>query len=181
MKQRCEQLYQSLLKDIHSCKGKYPCLQKQTEHSFIICNQYLAIVRKEMDNYIFETIADEIYFFRHLKPLFAAEVEYYSLFYHAQLFKAEVFDPVKIEQFWIREATRLEKFIAENRNFYVYYKEDCTDKDAEYFTQTNLQHSSVPEPDAKADSSYDPLVSTLLALERYNEYVHTELKDHMAG
>lgn len=181
MKQRCEQLYQSLVKDIDECRQKYPCLQKQIEHSFVICNRYLAIVCQEVESYIFKTSADEIYFFRHLKPLFAAEVEYYSLFYHAQLFKAGVSDPVKIEQFWIREATRLEKFIAENRDFYEYYKEGRTDKDAKYFTRTNLHNSPVPELNAKLNTIYDPLVSTLLAVERYHEYVQTELQDHMAG
>jgi len=164
MKQRCEQLYRSLLRDIDDCRQKYSCLQKQIEHSFAICNQYLAIVRQEAESYIFKTPADEIYFFRQIKPLFTAEVEYYSFYYHAQLFKAEVSDPVKVEQFWIREATRLEKFIAENRDFYEYYKQSRTDKDAECFTRNK-----------NTDTNYDPLVSTLLALERYHEYVQTEM------
>jgi hypothetical protein len=164
MKQRCEQLYRSLLKDIDDCSQKYSCLQDQIEHSFVICNRYLAIIRQEAESYVFKTSADEIYFFRQIKPLFTAEVEYYGFYYHAQLFKAGISDPVKIEQFWIREATRLEKFIAENRDFYEYYKQSRTDKDAECF----IRHTN-------KDTNYDPLVSTLLALERYHEYVQTEM------
>jgi len=176
MKERCQQFYQSLLKDIDECRKKYSCLQKQIEHSFTICNQYWSILRNEITHHEFETLQEEICFFKQLKPLFTTEVEYYGLYYHAQLFKNGVYDPVKIEQFWTREASRLDKFIAEHRNFYEYYKAGETDKDKWYFTRTYLNNSSVNEPDARASSNHDHLISSLLALERYHEFVQTELQ-----
>jgi len=148
MNQRFGQLYESLLKDIDACRQKYTCLQKQIEQSFLFCNQYLAIVRRELISYIFQTAADEIYFFKCLKPLFAAELEYYSLYYHAQLFKNEVYDPVKIKQFWNREASRLEKFTCGQREFYEYYKSGYTDKDIQLFTRINLTPSAENEQEA---------------------------------
>lgn len=107
-----------------------------------------------------------------------SQVEYYSLCYHAQLFKNEIYDPVKISQFWNREALRLDKFIAEHRDFYEYYKNGSADKDQLFFIRTNnnLDHSSDFDTEAKTVTSHDPLVSSLLALEKCNEYIQHELK-----
>ena len=176
MREHYHQLYQSLLKDIDECKEKFPCLRKQVEHIFVICNQYWAIVCDDAVNNHFETKEEEIYFFKHSKPLFAAQLEYYSLYYHALLFKSEVYDPVKIRQFWIRESTRLDKFIAEHRDFYEYYKAGGSDKDVIYFTRgRNSLNTSVDGLDLNANTSHDSLVATLIALERYNGYVQNEL------
>ena len=176
MNQHWEELYGSLLKDLKKCKEKFNCLQKQIEQSFITCNHYWSIVRQEAALYEFETVKEEIHFFKHIKPKFTSQVEYYSLCYHGQLFKNEVSDPVKVKQFWMREALRLEKFIAENRDFYDYYTSERTDMDTALFTRNSSHKSSIYELDAKTVSSYDPLIATLLALKDYHEFVQKELQ-----
>ncbi|MEP7375998.1 MAG: RteC domain-containing protein [Chitinophagaceae bacterium] len=183
MKERCLSLYQSLLNDIKTLKGKFQCPKKEIEQCFIIGNQYWAIIRHDAANYEFENSEEEIFFFKELKPLFTAQVEFYSLFYHLHLFKSEVFDPARIKVFLSREVLRLEKFIAERRDFYDYYKAGRTDKDEVFFTRkkNNFNNQVVYELEARTVSSHDPLISSLLALERYNKYVRNELGNHNSG
>lgn len=176
MIQRCEQLYESLLKDVDACRQNHHSLKEQIEQSFLICNQYVAIVNLELASYSFPTTSDEIYFFRCVKPKFTSGVKYYGFRYHAALFITAVYDPVKIKQFWTREASRLEKFISGHPDFYKYYKSGRTDKDVQLFTRINLTLSAKNEPEHKVVTNYDPLVSALLALERYHEYVQEELE-----
>src|SRR5687768_207738 len=73
----------------------------------------------------FDSEEDEIEFFKKTKHLFTAEIEYYSLRYHAFLF-----DPGRDEKermiFHYREAGRLAHYIQKYPDFYYYLKSGCT-------------------------------------------------------
>lgn len=171
MTQRCEELYARLLDEIKASREKTMCVKSHIEECFLICNHYKAVVRHELSSYIFETLDEEVNFFRNIMPLFNSEAEFYSLYYHAELFKAEVTDPVRLQYFWERESIRLEKFITENREFYAYYRSGCTEKDAFFFARDYSMSGYNP-----VQTRYDPMVSMLMGLQRYHEYVVLEAR-----
>lgn len=179
MKERCQQLYQALLKELKECSEKGLSLQKETENCFNISNKYWAAIRHDVSQHQFETVKEEVHFFKHLKPLFTSHIEFYGLYYHALLYKQEMQDNVEqMKQFWTRESTRLEKFINENQYFYEYYIAGSTNMDTFFYTRAGNETDNLLdlEPDAKDATSHGHLIASILALGRYNEYVLKELQ-----
>ncbi len=165
MNQQALSSYHQLLKDISFCRAKELAPLQEIECCFHMAERYWAMVRADLVNYEFEIEEEEIKFFKEIKPLFRAEAEYFSLRYHAQLFR----DQTTLEDqpaFWKREPLRLQKFRKENQDFFDYYKSGCKDKDALWFMRTAEKESS----------SHDQLVTSLLALERYQKYVDQSMK-----
>lgn len=74
----------------------------------------------------------------------------------------------------------MEKFKNENYEFYVYYKFGGIGQDEyyflpEYYDPQLILEAKVYDADLEMLTNGDQLVSTLLALERYTEYVKTKL------
>lgn len=167
MNEKALHLYQQMQSDISLCKRKQLDGLREIECCFHISESYWALLRYEVSNYEFQSLAEEIRFFKEIKPKFVSESDYYSLLYHAELFRSQT---TKQDQtnFLFRELRRLEKFIMENVDFYQRYKNNCTEHDHEWFVRTGSREEG-------AAASHDQLVATLLALERYHEFIKLKL------
>lgn len=146
---------------------------------FQICTSYWAIVKDRVASCDFETINEEIYFFKKIKPLFTSEIEYYGFVSFAEITKEKEADPVELQRFWSNETLRMEKFIKANQDFYEYYKSGKSDKDAIFFTRENSDLSNFLKAkpydlETNATTSHDYLVSGILALEKYQNYLQKE-------
>lgn len=159
-------LYELMQTDIALCKRKQLDELKEIECCFHIAERYWAMLLYDLLQYEFKNKAEEIRFFKKIKPLFTSESEYYSLRYHAELFREE--SATADQRFFLRrEMRRLERFTRENLDFCQRYKNDCTEKDDEWFVRTCREE--------RAAASHDQLAATLLALERYHEFLKIEL------
>jgi hypothetical protein len=153
---------------------------KIIECCFIKSDQYWTKVKNQVSQYTFPAPEEEIHFFKHLKPAFTSEVEYYNLLYHVEIFK-----PVSAEDlraFWLREQHRLADFIRDHDAFYKYYKDGDTHKDEQYFIRANsqplrLSDAKIYDRDTNATTGYDHLITSILALEKFDAYVKQKLKD----
>lgn len=181
MNQKAEHLYGEMQQDMKHCRRKELSRLSEVECCFQMAERYWVRLRQEVAEYEFEKIADEIKFFKVIKPLFTAEVEFYSLRYHAELFRRDVTDVVELERFWNRERLRPEKFAAEHAEFYAYYKGGSSSSDELYFVRRNSDLSNFPRAkvydlDQGATTSHDGLVSTIMALERYMNFIDKEIE-----
>jgi hypothetical protein len=174
MNQKAEQLYMTMLEDMEYCRRRAAGRVKELECLFHICNRYWAIVQSEVENYEFESIEEEVIFFKIMKPKFVSEKVYCGLASHALFFKENTYDPAALKKFWGHELLRLEKFMAMHAVFYEYYKAGKTNKDKEWFTRRRRIQSN--NPDDRVATLHDQQVSSLIALERYNEYIKEEVK-----
>ncbi len=146
-----------------------------------MAERYWGVLRAEISCHEFVNTEEEIKFFKYIKPRFTSEVEYYSLLYHAELFRKDIHDEIDLEKFWVREHQRLLRFILENETFYNYYKEGKTCSDEDFFIRQNSDLSNFPKAkvydlEEKATTSHDPLVTMILALERYMKFIEEEMK-----
>lgn len=179
--ERTTLLYKMMQQDIEHCRKKDLGRLCEVECCFQMAERYWGKLRHDVSKFEFETLEDEIRFFKEVKPLFTSEVEYYSLRYHAELFRNAVSDECELQKFWRREQQRLDRFRSENDDFYRYYKEGDRYRDELYFVRRNSDLSNFPRArvydlDENATTSHDSLVSTLLALERYVAFVEDEMK-----
>jgi len=179
MNQTAIQLYGILLEDLQHCQRKELGTLEEVECCFHIAERYWARLRKDVTKFKFEDVSDEIIFFKVIKPKFVAEIEYYSLCYHAELFKKDVKDNCELAKFWDRESSRFQRFINDNTEFYNYHKSFDRRNDEVYFTRAGSDFSNFPSAkvydlDERATTSHDHLVASFIALERYADYVKKE-------
>ena len=90
MKKRWIQLYGEMVTDIWLCREKKLERVKEIECCFQIAEEYRIELLKLVSPYEFDCLNEEIFFFKKLKPLFNAEIEYYGLCNYVELFKKEI-------------------------------------------------------------------------------------------
>ena len=178
MQPEWEKLLSALQADLNNCLQQTTDPLKTIECCFIKSEQYWTLVKNQVSQHRFSSTTDEIRFFKHIKPAFTSQVEYYNLLYHVEIFK-----PVSAEDrraFWLRERQRLDDFIAGHNSFYQYYKGGDTSSDERYFTRAgsqpeHLQEAKIYDRDANATTGYDHLITSILALEKFAAYVDDKL------
>lgn len=179
MRKFAMQLYESMNLDLELTKKKHLDEEKDIECCHQICSKYWQRLRHALSIYHFSSDAEEIDFFKNIKPLFISAIEFYNLLYHAHLFKP-VFDALEKEKFWLRESLRLERFTESNVDFYNYINAKHTTLDEVYFLRRNnadvdFPYTNVSEIERKISTSHDHLMSEYMALEKYKNYVQQQL------
>jgi hypothetical protein len=173
MKETYSKLHTLLLREIERSQHS-PCYLQRIELSFQCSTRHILQLRDEIRLHPFRSHDEEIYFFREVKPLFTSESEFYNMLYHGHLFRPE--DNLSdLENFWLRESMRLEKYIEEHRSFYMYYKQGRRDLDGFYFLHMPETEDEVHTSDYGFTCRGDVL-GKLMALERYAEFAMAEVK-----
>lgn len=129
----------------------------------------------------FGSVAEEIRFFKEVKPAFVARIEYYTYRYHALLF-VPAGSEKEIRQFWERELRKIEKFYEANKDFCRYIQQGDTARDEEYFLRAagrspeeRAGEDPVYDPDSELTSSGDRLVTRFRAYELYGKYIYERI------
>ncbi len=110
----------------------------------------------------FENSADEIHFFKFIKPRFTGLVEYYSQRYQA-LLSVRDGNSEKAHRFWKMQERLIERFFTRHREFVRYYEEGETEMDELYFLREQIS------------SSHDWIVSRMIALNKYRQDVKSAI------
>lgn len=174
-----EKVYKLLTNELKGSLSGGLC-KNSVEECFIIAGNYWSELRSAVSDYKFATDEEEILFFKTVKPLFTSELEYFSLLYHSFLFCP--FDPERQKHFWEREGRRLQEFEEKHPCFLNYHRSKRTDEDHLYYLRKNDSHEMDDElrgydKEPRSRTSHGHLIATLSALERYNEYAQTKLKE----
>jgi RteC protein len=146
------------------------------ESCFKIALHYRNLIKGYVDGHVFEQPAAEINFFKHIKPLFGATVEYNILCYQTILFKP-VHDKGELTQYWVQQLKRIDRFYSRNAEFYNYYTSNQTSRDELYFTRPKYQFNSEPNGNhhKSSVSSYVHIAASILSYGQYREYVTEQL------
>ena len=137
-------------------------------------------LRKEVIKNAFNTLHEEIYFFKHTKPQILS-----NLIYYAKLFNIESKRPRSSSKFQVkylnREINRLQVFFNDNLEFYHYYRRGATTLDEQYFVRgksdlratTETFHLSIDE---NFSTSQDGTVATIMAYDMLIVYLQQEIE-----
>jgi len=160
-------------------ESEKPELEK-IEACFKCSLDYWNKVKQLVKEFGFRTTGEEIHFFKKIKPLFTARIEYYTQRYHALLFMP-VNDEEELRRFWEWEMRKIERFKENNEEFCRYMREGATDKDTEYFLRSAdntppLLHGRVHDLDPETATSHDYLVTMIAAYELYNRFIQEKIK-----
>lgn len=140
---------------------------------------------------IFENDAEEINFFKNVKPYITCLIEYYVLLSEALLFvpgNRPTDTKELVISFWAEQEKRCQRFFDRHKTIIEYYESGNSALDDEYFLRRNnsIDVSTVsPAPVHEESNEYctyaDPLIRGYLAYKKYNAYVRNQLMELQAS
>lgn len=119
-------------------------------------------------NYKFESQAEEIQFFKEIKPVFLSHYFYYKQVFAIRLLDS--FKDVKNRQvLYQQKLQQLETYVEKNLEFYEYCMSGSNFMDAHYFTRQHPNHRSI-NIDENFSTGFDVKLAKILANELMKKY-----------
>lgn len=179
-----DELYNDYIEALNSQVDKTLPLTEQIAQRFMITVQHYNKLQCCTKDARFPSKAAEIYYFKHIKPLFTSRLELYTLKFKGLLF-APV-DPVDAVDYWQAEAGRLELFRQQHADFIDYFESGHTHQDDSYFVSSKI--SDVPtawrtayDVEDNYSSTHDGLIAAILAHQHYHRFASRQLEIIRAG
>lgn len=153
----------------------------KAELSIDIAQKIIAELKAFITKYKFRSVAEEIKFFKDIKPLFASK-----LFYHIAIYNIETRKPQGgykvIKKYLQNELDKLKRYFDNNLDFYKYYRTGSNYLDHKYFVRGkhDIRFSLETfffETDAKFSTSHDYKISMILANDQLQVYLEDELAE----
>lgn len=124
--------------------------------------------------YTFQSQAEEIQFFKEVKPVLLSQYFYYKRVFAIRLFDS--FKDVKCRQANYYQLLRqLEKYAQKNLDFYEYCMSGNTSLDESYFTRNDKGHKSL-DHDETFSTGYDTKLAKILSIELTKNHILKLLK-----
>lgn len=176
-----EELYEHLnqaLQKIHNEEGD---LLRISERSLMAVDQSVRALKSLVKKYGFGCLADEIHFFKDLKPLFISK-----FIYHSQKLKIISESPVVGEQalkeYYNNERHKLLVYFTENAEFYSYYRRGAVYLDYKYFVRNAYDlkmklPSALYNYDEAFTTSHDHHIAYFLANHDLEKFLKDEIED----
>ena len=137
--------------------------------------QVMSALKEYVINYKFTDKADEINFFKNIKPRFLSK-----LFYFRKVFEMQSRLPLSSTEdeknFYLKELKKISEYEMENTEFLSYYRANSTVFDEVYFMRKEpdswliLNFDSF-ETDLRFTTFYDLKISKILAFESLSEFI----------
>lgn len=153
----------------------------QAERSIDMILQSIGSLKRHLTTNPFANIAEEILFFKQIKPKFTSK-----LIYNVELLKIEGKRPIgsfKTQQkYLMRQLSKLENFFEDNVDFYQYCRSGNTFLDEKYFVRNvfdiRLHHDAyIFDYDPSFSTSHDFKVAKIAANELVKNYLNSSLME----
>ncbi len=151
------------------------------EHSIAVTRKYLNEMRMHIEDYVFKSQNEEIYFFKNVKPQICGMHIYYI-----KVYKVESKRPVSTlkaqRKHFMDALKKLQLFYNDNLEFHLYYRKNSTHLDDKYFVSTKSTtplHTNTIYGfwDDRLYSTHDYTVAMIKANDMLRVYLKTELKE----
>jgi len=172
----CDDLYSDLQKVLIELEFSYKTDPiAMHERSLIEIDEVVRKLKSKAVSYKFSSLADEVYFFREIKPLFISQ-----FIYHTRLLLIEVAKPnagkIVLKDYYDYEILSLKNFYEHNREFYEYYRRRAAYLDFKYFVRNQFDvktkiESALYDLDEKFRTSHDHLISQIIANDRLEVFL----------
>lgn len=145
----------------------------------IIVESVLEKLRIFLINNPFESIEDEIHYFKNLKPLISSKLIQYKKLHSIEIEKPQGTIEEKKDHLE-SELKRLTRYCKSQKVFFQYLRSEKTDMDSTYFVRENAKKHPIfesysSEIDYQAGTGYDHRIAVILAHELIETYLHEEL------
>ena len=149
----------------------------QYRTSIKVCKKAMNKLKNYISSYAFESTAEEVHFFKDIKPKFYSKYIYFINVNNFSLQKPT--GGQNIQQDYIQmHLTELKTFFNHNRAFYTYFRSGMTQMDEIYYTRGGFDvHAELEdfEEDEQYSTSHDYKLSKIIANEKFQDYLNLEL------
>ncbi len=156
------------------------CFIEATEKAIGLCNKVILELREMVLKHGFSNDAEEIYFFKQVKPRVYSRLIYYTEVFNIEAHRpeSEVNDQIGYLKYMLQKHT---KEIKEDKAFYQYYKRKKTYSDHIYFLRGNTDHrihmDHIPNYlDPDFSTGYDCTLAKMMACEQLQKYLCNEIQ-----
>jgi hypothetical protein len=150
---------------------------EQYKASIMTCKKAMSKLKNYMSSYDFEGPAEEIHFFKEVKPQFYSKYIYYINIYNYVTQKPAGSGDIQNAYIHMHLA-ELKTFFDHNRAFYAYCRSHMTQLDEAYYTRGGFGvHAELEdfEEDEKYSTSHDYKLSKLIANHKFQDYLNVEM------
>lgn len=172
-------LLQALERELEDIIFDHSTEPERVRASVKICRKALVRLKNFLTGYFFESLDEEIFFFKNLKPLFYSQYLYYSAVHNFLLNKPPGSQQV-VEEYIQKELGELKRFFEFQQAAYHYLRSGSTEMDALYFSRCDFHTTGLLQEYFTEDhfsTTHDHIVSKVLANEKYHDYLNSLLLD----
>lgn len=161
---------------------------KIAEKSLILIDESVRNLKEMISPHHFETVAEEVYFFKTLKPQFISKFIYYSTILDIESHKPNAGNKA-LKKYYEAEQEKLKTFYEEQAEFYSYYRREATYLDQKIFVRNSYDLKmklsfGFYNFDTSFTTSHDQMIARFLASQKMDQYLKKQLEnigDHPIG
>ncbi len=154
------------------------------ERSYQVVQRYLQKLKEFILSRGFKDKAEEIHFFKYLKPLYLKQLIYFKEVFHLEA-GLPLADEHLVQQYYKQFTERINGFFERNHRFYIYHRTGKTDQDEVFFTRGANHGTLLPEYILDIDPEFSTLYSfklaKILAYEKLNAYIRHAIHQQVNG
>jgi len=142
-----------------------------TERSVKSMNEIKNILeelRAFIEKYPLQSDADEVLFFKVIKPIYSCQYLYHDRIFKLKLHEP-IADPLLVETYYRDELAQLERYLKKHAEFYGYYLSGSSQFDKLYFTR-NVNFSN-PEMDRFFSTGFDQVLARILSINMLKDFI----------
>lgn len=163
-----DQLRESLEKKLSKLTSDRNDLVKQGQAVNLI-RDTIHDLKTFVASYTFRDSAEEVQFFKNLKPQFVS-----VYLFHRKLFALALFDSFRDQAARLvnyqEQLNKLERYTLKNSQYYEYWITGSTDLDSQYFLRGKSTHRVI-DADEKFTTGYDTKFAKLIANEHFRKHI----------
>jgi hypothetical protein len=171
---------------LHNLNEQLNFIDLEIDDQIKKCEQAITIILKSINELKkvttkanFKTEAEEIQFFKEIKPQFTSKLIYFNRVYKIEMKKPNGGNRV-LKKYYNNELLKLKAFFDNELEFYQYYRSCSTYLDFKYFLRGKFDiklalDSYYFETDTSFATSHDYKVSTILANDLIELYIENQL------
>lgn len=154
-------------------------LVKVAEKSLLLIDESIRSLKEMISAHHFDHIAEEIYFFKKLKPQFISKFIYYSTILDVESHKPNAGNKA-FKKYYEAEQEKLRVFYEEQSEFYSYYRREATYLDHKVFVRNSYDLKmklsfGFYNFDPSFTTSHDHMVARFLASQQLDQYLKKQL------
>lgn len=175
------QLYDELELEINKIYNENNDVVKLAEKSLILIDDAVRKVKEMISPHHFETIAQEIHFFKKIKPQFISKFIYYSTILDVETHKPSGGSKI-IKEYYETEQEKLKNFHTEHSEFYSYYRREATYLDHKIFVRNSYDLKmklsyGFYNFDTTFTTSHDQIIARFIANQLFDQYLKESIEN----
>lgn len=153
---------------------------KVAEKSLLLIDESIRELKGMISIHHFENIAEEVYFFKKLKPQFISKFIYYSTILDIESHIPNAGNKA-FKKYYEAEQDKLKTFYIEQAEFYSYYRREATYLDHKIFVRNSYDLKmklsfGYYNFDASFTTSHDHMIARFLASQQFDKYLKKQLE-----